>query len=255
MRKLGKLNNESIVDSIELVESINSHIKFLLSNYEFDNDKYDKILISQNYINNFLKKYSSQKFTLLNTTNLPKEDFINDLYKCLKIENDLSGDIRKIWYNSITDFNSFNNGDDFNLIVHSNSHFRNALEKNNPFISTSLITDKSMGLYSDKICLSYKTDVICATDYDSTIYISKENDINIIDTNIKISHNIGQESVTKLMTPKLIEKRNISQCKLLNGEILNSDNNRVYNEVVIKNSKPNGIVMVVIFYLMNILKH
>ena len=160
----------------------------------------------------------------------------------IDIETKLRPISDKIWASSITSPENFKPGDPFMFIVHNvsktdmettivNEHYARSGR-----ISTSLITDKEMGVYG-----SHKYGFIYPND--SRIITSGYTDLYSYETeeegNYYQNHNNSM-----LITPQAIESYSADLSIQKNGKRLNNDNVNIYNEVLLDSTtdlKPVGI--------------
>jgi hypothetical protein len=151
----------------------------------------------------------------------------------------------KLFEQHQTDPKNFVNGESFVFTVHNLTSYTD-LKINDEFyrknfISTSLITDKEMGLYgSNKVGFIYPVDgnIVAADSKDVYSYNTKDNDSQIF---------IGKFDKPTIKPPIQIEQECMKKTIEKTGEILNySKNSNVYSEVVldIKNMKPTGVFCV-----------
>ena len=196
------------------------------------NDK-KNILTNEEKIN--IQLFKKQLETVLNRNNFKPEDVEH-------IANYLNTISRRIFDQHQTLPKSFINGESFMFTVHNLTSNTN-LKANDEFyrknfISTSLITDKEMGLYGqNKVGFIYTTD--------NNVIASESKDVysyNTSDDNSQIF--IGKYDKPTIKPPIQIEQECMKKTIKETGEILNySKNSNVYNEVVldIRNKKPTGI--------------
>ena len=166
-----------------------------------------------------------------------------DPYYIEKAEKNLNNIMKKVWENTLTDINRFNNGDNFNLLVHnfsSGQDFEESLYQMENMrdnrISCSYITDNHVGLYTDNMRR-------CGLIYpkDSTIIISGDRDLytNEFSEGVQVKN---REHSSSICSPQYLEKFGVNKVKDKGYEF---DFNLEYNEVVLDSSKkPIGLYII-----------
>ncbi len=140
----------------------------------------------------------------------------------------------------ISPIQDFENGQDFNFIVHRvTSGFPDTLEFKTNYVSASLITNKTMGLYGGfnehRLSVDRKgfilepTDIVSAQHKD-TMTGNREN---------KTSDLFYRQGFA-ILTPQTIEQRCLDQAKGINSDQL-SENAKIYSEIVTDGFKPSAV--------------
>lgn len=240
-------------------EFINSYKKSIMEIYDKYNGKIreicDKVtdeLLSEENVS-YAFKNGNYKENASNTYMQIVEDF----KKVFKLEDRIHDDIVvPIWENYLkTSNDSFNQGDDFMYVVHSGNGFinlpgsknyrENSLS-NNEYISCSLHTPKTMDVFNGKVGIILrvnKDSLIVASRVDCGTHTNTMKSLNCVKINTKGRRILAGESsgfyslnkenlVTKILTPKEIERYSEKKSIEINGEIL-SDSYTPVNEVVI----------------------
>jgi hypothetical protein len=206
----------------------------------------DTINYIQNDINSILSEeerttiqsYKAELESMTSTQDFKPEDVEN-------ISDYLNNISVKLFYQHQTDPKNFINGESFMFTVHNLTSYTNIeatdefYRKN--FISTSLITDKEMGLYGpNKVGFIYPVD--------SNVVASESKDVYSYNTNDDASQIfIGKYDKPTIKPPTQVEHECMKKTIEQTGEILNySKDSNVYSEVVldIRDKKPSGIFCV-----------
>lgn len=128
----------------------------------------------------------------------------------------------QIWNNYITDVNGKKNRK-FRYVVHNLTSGEIQGEFRTKYMSTSLITNNTMGLYGGSKCgfIIKPTHIISASDKDTFTNNYREDGEEVF--NIKPSLKLPQE----------IEESCVEQTIEVNGEMLNYDMESIYSEIVV----------------------
>lgn len=196
----------------------------------FENPEIRKNLSNEDLYNLYSSYYQISNYIKNNA--LTNEILVNIETKLQYISN-------KIWTSSITSPENYKSGEPFMFIVHNVS--KTDMETVNHItrssrISTSLITDKEMGVYgAHKYGFIYPNDskIVTAGYKDLYSYETKEEGEFCQNSNNSM-----------LIPPQAIENYSANLCMQENGKKLNNDKANIYNEVLLDSTnglKPVGI--------------
>ena len=189
---------------------------------------------------------------------------VKEMQEIFEIEDYFHSVVSEIWKNTITDFEQFRNGDDFAFVGHSTGGagaflpgtqgHRNTAYNNIVYMSCSLFTHELMDMYNAKVALILDVDkdsFICASDFDcatrETDWPRSVKTVKVMgDRAVLSGYTSSEKVVSRITPPQPILDKNLATCVQENGEILNYDNRKVYNEVVLDKTRarPRGILMV-----------
>lgn len=136
------------------------------------------------------------------------------------------------WEKEMTRITDFKQGNPFKFIVHNLTKDDFDDEFITPIVSASLITDKTMGVYS-----YYNTSRMGFILYPAQIIAADEKDCY---TNNEDVNNPFQITPS-IKLPNEIEKQCIEICTKINGEILSDENKIIYSEIVLSGFYPIAI--------------
>lgn len=221
-------------------------------------------IINQELLSNENLEYTFEHNKYKEDASLTGVEFQKTINNIFEVEEAYRKLVSRIWDKSLTDINSFKNGDDFKLVVHS-SHsslpsslpgtkgYIDNVYRNGEYISCSLLTGKQMDMFNSNIGLSFDVDndnYICASDFDCVTHTSQIPTIRSVkkinNKYVDVGFSYSKDAnVSTLMLPNEIEELNIKKCIEVNGEPLNNTNGKIINEVVIdkQTSKVNGIIL------------
>lgn len=187
----------------------------------------------------------------------PSKTFVSlsaEFEECFEIEQKIHDDIvAPIWEEYLSNGDDdLELGQDFAYVVHSGVGFislpnmpgyRGGKYNNNSYISASLLTGKHMSMFNSNVGLILRINkdnlmaasyIDCVTRFGSTPNV---NTVMIHDgeyIGVGYSYGIGSnEVVTKILTPKAIERYSIEKAKGQDGEILNYTGGKIINEVAV----------------------
>ena len=175
-----------------------------------------------------------------------------DFEVCFDIEQQIHDDIVvPIWEEYLTSGEKdLELGEDFAYVVHSGMGFiilpnmpgyRDNIYNNTSYISSSLLTSKHMSMYNNQVGLIMKVNkdnLLAASAIDCVARTENSLSVNNVRhheggyISVGYSHGIGNgDIVTKILTPKAIERESIKQAVERDGEILNYSGGKIINEI------------------------
>ena len=179
--------------------------------------------------------------------------FQQDMFLFINLEKSTRNISYKTLKSEITKPNQFYPKQEFRFIVHVPTEgTNNDNDENFAITSTSLITDRSMGLYDngygkfgyildfdmENFIVSSTADLYSSLypqeEYDNEDYYLQfyKNDMYVIETD----EELFQMSETCIAIPHYMEQVNINTTIEVNGEPLNYDEEEIYNEIVMLNN-------------------
>lgn len=219
--KYSNIKNVKIINNIEheSINDINEKTKYelVLNSIKetFEDEKVREFLTDEELYSLYIEYYKLSK----------------DSTRIEKTEKNLNHIMKKVWENTLTDVNEFQNGEEFNFIIHnfySGQPIEDSLNQMETMrkdrISCSYITSSFIGIYSDKMRR-------CGLIYpkDSTIIVSGDRDLytNEYDEGNQIKN---REHSSNICSPQYLEKKGIEETKK-SGESF--DFSSQYDEVLI----------------------
>ena len=175
-----------------------------------------------------------------------------DFEVCFDIEQQIHDDIVvPIWEEYLTSGEKdLELGEDFAYVIHSGMGFiilpnmpgyRDNIYNNTSYISSSLLTSKHMSMYNNQVGLIMKVNkdnLLAASAIDCVARTENSLSVNNVRhheggyISVGYSHGIGNgDIVTKILTPKAIERESIKQAVERDGEILNYSGGKIINEI------------------------
>ena len=183
-------------------------------------------------------------------------EFSIDLNEVFKLESLVENISIKYWENDLTRFFDIQNGEDFMVVahasyqlpgVHENANYRSG-DYNKQFISCSILSNNELNTFEDSKIVYLvpvnKENYICSSKVDCVTGEIKSPDFNTVGiiNDGNSSHYISagysfikDEAVTKIATPRLIEKLSVEREVKETGTMFNY--NTQTNEVVLDRTK------------------
>lgn len=189
----------------------------------FENASIRKQLTNANLYNLYVSYYQISNAARNRT-------LTNDML--IEIENKFKNITDMVWNNSITNPKNYVPGEPFMFIVHNfsktivtNSTKINEQSGRNGRISTSLITDKEMGVFGNNKYGFVYSDI-------SKIVTAGKRDLYSYETE-KEGKFMQNSDNSSLITPQEIEAYCVNKCVEENGQTLSSDSSNIYNEILL----------------------
>lgn len=203
----------------------------------------------------YLKKLHSSLYNNFNGV-FDLQEFNKIMTEYTNIEMSLRNITFKVYKHDLTDPSNFYSGEKFCFVVHcptlgAVNDINVVTNEQVNVTSASLITDKAMGLFSERLgnygyifdfdlnnfivsstadtySISFSQDEYDKEDYFMQFYKSE-------DYVVQIDDDLFQFSETMVAIPHYMEQVNVNTTIEVNGELLNYDEREIYNEIVLLN--------------------
>lgn len=237
--------SETTDNSTQLQEQIKQYFKYAIELAQIDKladdvREYDSMQTIANDIVSEIEKYNLPLNDIKETCTSFNNNFSTD-FETIREQIDKYNDYMQNYYQEhINNVIDFKNGQNFNFIVHRvTSGFPDTLDFKTNYVSASLITDKTMGLYGgfieqgllvDRKGFILKPENIISAQHKDTMTGNRENEVN------ELFYRQG----FAILTPQTIEQRCLDIAKENSSDQL-SEKAQIYSEIVIDGFQPSAI--------------